>query len=57
MVFTISQRSTNISSRASIPIFPYQNVFIPLNGEGECICVGVGGGGGGGKGDGKGGKE
>ncbi len=49
--------------RASIPISPYRNVFIPLNGKGEGkgggggIDVGSGGGGGGGEGGGKGGKE
>ncbi len=50
-------------SRASIPISPFWNVFIPLNGEGKGkskgggVGVGIGGGGGGGKGGGKGGKE
>jgi hypothetical protein len=44
-------------SRASIPISPYRNVFIPLNGEGEGAGggVGVGGGEGGKEGGGEGG--
>ncbi len=41
--------------RTSIPISPYRNVFIPLNGKGE--GSGIGGGGGGGGGGGKGGTE
>ena len=43
--------------RAGIPMSPYRNVFIPLNGkgEGEGKGGGVGGGGGGGEGGGKGG--
>ncbi len=49
------------NSRASIPISPYQNVFILLNGKGKGKGkgggIGIGGGGGGGEGDGKGGKE
>jgi hypothetical protein len=57
MAFTIPQRSADISSRACIPISPYRNVFILLNGEGKGVGVGVGGGDGGGKGGGKGRKE
>ena len=54
MAFTIPQRSADISSRACIPISPYRNVFIPLNGEGEGVGVGGGGGGGSGGGEGEG---
>jgi hypothetical protein len=41
---------------AGIPISPYPNVFIPLNGKGEGKGMGggIGGGGGGGEGGGKG---
>ncbi len=44
-------------SRASIPISPYQNVFILLNGEGKGEGAGGGVGAGCGKGGGEGGKE
>jgi hypothetical protein len=43
--------------RAGIPISPYQNVFIPLNGKGEGKGEGEGGGVGGGGGGGEGGGE
>jgi hypothetical protein len=45
--------------RAGIPIYPYLNVFIPLNGKGKGKGKGggIGGGGGSGKGGGKGGGE